>query len=107
MSTPSKFLSLKNLTVDVANSRRVAGVATIRVNGFEPIFHPPTATKVFMEGLAALMPLNRSYLEQKVNRQLPLYSHGVGGNRRVNTIDERRSKIVINRVFDFHLSSDW
>ena len=25
----------------------------------------------------------------------------------VNTIDERRSKIVRNRVFDCHLSSDW
>ena len=37
-------------------------------------------------------------------------SHQVGGNRNVNTIDERRSKIVRNRVSDCHVSPvspDW
>ena len=34
------------------------------------------------------------------------FTHRIGGNRNVNTIDERRSKIVRNRVFDCHLSPD-
>ena len=34
-------------------------------------------------------------------------SHRVGGIENVNTIDERRKKIVRNRVYDCHLSPDW
>ena len=35
------------------------------------------------------------------------YSHRIGGNRNVDTIDERRSKLDRNRVFYCHLSPDW
>ena len=36
-----------------------------------------------------------------------LYTHRVGGNRKANTIEERRSKLFINRVFDCHLLPYW
>ena len=32
-------------------------------------------------------------------------SHWIGGNQKVNSIDERRLKIVRNIVFDCHLSA--
>ena len=35
------------------------------------------------------------------------YPHREAAIEIVNTIDERRSKIVRNRVFDCHLSPDW
>ena len=62
MSTPSKFLFLRNFTVLVANSRRLVGVATILVKGSDPMFQPPTAINVFMAGFFAFMSLNREYL---------------------------------------------
>ena len=36
-----------------------------------------------------------------------LFHKHVDGNRNRNTVDERRPKIVRNRVFDWHLSFDW
>ena len=61
-SRPSKLRSRKNFTVDVANSCLLAAVATMRVNGAEPIFQPPTAKLVFKLGLAFFKSLSLSYL---------------------------------------------
>ena len=36
-----------------------------------------------------------------------LYHTGQAAIENVNTIDDRSSKIVRNRVFDCHLSPDW
>ena len=61
-SRPSKFLSLRNWMVDLTNSALVSWVFTIWVKGLEPMFHPPTAKRVFTAGFLTLMSLNRAYL---------------------------------------------
>jgi hypothetical protein len=43
-------------------SQNLAAVATMRVNGAEPKFQPPTAKLVFKLGLAFFKLLNFSYL---------------------------------------------
>ena len=53
---------LRNCTEVVANSLRLAGVATIAVKGFDAMFHPPTANNVFKLGFFILRSLNLLYL---------------------------------------------
>jgi hypothetical protein len=57
-----KFALLLEVVSDVANSCLLAAVATMRVNGAEPKFQPPTAMLVFTLGLAFFKLLNLSYL---------------------------------------------
>lgn len=61
-SRPSKFLSLKNFMVDLVNSALLSGVFTICVKGLDPMFHPPTANRVFAVGFFSFMSLNLAYL---------------------------------------------
>lgn len=68
-SRPSKFLSLRNWMVDLTNSALVSWVFTIWVKGLEPMFHPPTAKRVFTAGFLTLMSLNRAYLPKNIRQQ--------------------------------------
>jgi len=63
-SRPSKPCFLKKSTVVVANSRRLASDATIRVNGGDPMFQPPTAISCLTEGFCCFMAVNLSYLDK-------------------------------------------
>ena len=56
----------------------------------------------FVTNKGSRQPKSRWSLHEKT------LSHRVGGNRkRLYTIEERRSKIAIKRVFDCHLSPHW
>lgn len=72
MSRPSKPCFCRNWTDVVAKSLRPASVATIRVKGADPIFHPPTANNVFREGFRCLRLLKRSYLRRHWNQNKTL-----------------------------------
>jgi hypothetical protein len=63
MSKPSKPCFFRNWTVVVANSLLLASVATILVKGADPMFHPPTAKRVFRAGFCCFRPLNLAYLK--------------------------------------------
>lgn len=75
MSKPSKPCFLRYWTEEVANSLLPASVATICVNGALPMFHPPTARRVFNEGFCCLSLLKRSYLSTKFKFFYPTFNY--------------------------------
>ena len=55
-----------------------------------------------------IVTLCNPWKSDKIGRNAKFIKHtGWAAIENVNTIGERRSKIVINRVFDCHLSLDW
>lgn len=63
-SRPSKLLSRRKLAANKAKSFLLTSVSTITVNGSEPMFQPPIASKVFKSGSLFFRSLNLSNLNQ-------------------------------------------